>query len=75
MCDSIGGILLPVLVVAISLNELGVKVDKVTGEEKVISRGHRKGISHEGTGIDGESTRHTSGDTAKWHKISSTVEL
>ena len=61
------------MIVAITLNQLGVEVYKVAGEEKVISRGHRKGISHEGTGVDGEGARHASGDTIKGHKISLTA--
>ena len=54
----------PVVVVqvSVSLSELSAGVDEVAGEEKVVSGCDSKGVSHEGTGIDDESTGHLSRD-------------
>ena len=53
----------PVLQVSVSLGELRRAVDEVAAEEEVVLGRHGEGVAHEDGRVDGQSTRHLSGDT------------
>ena len=44
---------LPVLGIPVSLDELGVEVDKVAGEQEVVFGCDGHGVAHEGSGVEG----------------------
>lgn len=54
---------LPVVQVAVSLSQLGGEVDGVAGEQEVVLGGDGKGVAHESSRVDNESTGHLAGDT------------
>ena len=55
--------LLPVIIPAVSLRQLGVEVDEVAGEEEVVLGRHGQGVAHEGARVDCEGGRECAGDT------------
>lgn len=62
---SFKGNVLPVGQVAVSLSTLSAEVGQVTGEEEIVRRGDSESIAHENSSVDGQSSGHRAGDTAR----------
>lgn len=62
LLNKIGSNILPVVEISVSLGELGGEVDRMAGEEEVVSGRDGESVAHEGSRVDGQSTSHLSRD-------------
>ena len=61
---------LPILHIAISLRQLGTKIDNMAAKQQIILWLDRQSVAHKGAGIQDQGARHAAGYATSLHQVS-----